>query len=280
MSFALILKLWILGVALVLTSCSEVKIIGMKSKSECEGANNLEQCIKSIENPNSLNWVSEFEWGEINESLNDTAFSESISVLPSWSYRLDIAPSETKVAILIKSDQQIEMIALKAGVEYQVSLRNEQLDNEFLSTLLLNLDEVENFQIKALDSKMNLNFSLQVLKNTSLAWNLTEAYLFYKWQVGSLDQLNVNSGYWNLPLSLLESDKLLIPDLEVDARVQVLAYGLLEEEGREGAIFDSKSVGSTEVEVPIAGEYVVVVENASDDMISVDSFQIGVKRVP
>lgn len=133
----------ILPSLLLCLSCSDVRVVGMSSESSCEDALDVSQCLRAIDSPNSLDWVSDFDWGELNESLNDTLLSVNTQIPAEWYLEVNLNASQGLGAVILRSDEEIDLRVLRGGEFTDILLENTLVDGLYISSLNLNYSRIE-----------------------------------------------------------------------------------------------------------------------------------------
>lgn len=133
----------ILPSLLLCLSCSDVRVVGMSSESSCEDALDVSQCLRAIDSPNSLDWVSDFDWGELNESLNDTLLRVNTQIPAEWYLEVNLNASQGLGAVILRSDEEIDLRVLRGGEYTDILLENAVVDGLYISSLNLNYSRIE-----------------------------------------------------------------------------------------------------------------------------------------
>lgn len=273
----LLLKLVLVVILWGILACSEVKFIGASSESQCTYANNLSQCLRNIEDPNSLDWVKEFDWGDLNESLNDTTHQRVTEVLAGWGYQLELEASGD-FAFLIRSSHPLQAQALHSGEMYVIALDDAQVGSEYISTLVLDLEDLTQLEFRAQDAEVDWDMSFHVLGRETNSWTLMSEYQHYLWRVVAQEELASGHGYWNEELNLLSGDLIDLSDLSSEAQVQVVSSDYVEDIGDYSPVYHSAQDTLTQVEIPVSGEYILVIENTTSTTLNISETIVDVQR--
>lgn len=261
----------------VFLACSEVKFVGASSESQCTYANNLSQCLRNIEDPNSLDWVKEYDWGELNESFNDTTHQRVTEILAGWGYQIEVEASGD-FAFLIRSSHPLQAQVLHADETYVISLSHAEVGSEFITTLVLDLESLTQLELRAQDPTVDWEMSFQVLGQEGEPWVLEDEYQHYLWRIEARESLAPGHGYWGEELDLLSGDILDLSSLSSEAQVQVVSSDYVEDLGDYSPLYHSSQDSLSRVEVPVSGEYIVVVENTSSVDLSILETTVDVQR--
>lgn len=263
---------------LLCLSCSDVRVVGVSSQSSCEDALDVNQCLRAIDSPNSLDWVSDFEWGELNESLNDTLLRVSVQIPAQWHFEANLNSSQGLGAVILRSEAEIDLRVLRDGEFNDILLDNTLVEGFYVSTLSLNYARIE--ALKFIPRDPALTPELAFVAIASEGSQISYSQLFYKRDVlmDFGEVLPAESGVWSDTLDLEPFDRVYSP---ADLPEVLSKFSLVQDVtdfSSQNFPFISTRDDELETQVNVSGEYALSVYNSDSLDVELESFEFHIER--
>lgn len=268
----------ILPSLLLCLSCSDVRVVGMSSESSCEDALDVSQCLRAIDSPNSLDWVSDFDWGELNESLNDTLLSVNTQIPAEWYLEVNLNASQGLGAVILRSDEEIDLRVLRGGEFTDILLENTLVDGLYISSLNLNYSRIEALKFTPRDPNSLTEVAFVAIASEDS--QISYSKLVYKkdFLMDLSQAVTAQSGIWSDTLDLEPFDRVYSSQ---DLPEVLSKFSLVEDVidfSSSNYPFLSTRDDELDLQVDVSGAYAFSLFNSDTVEVQLEDFEFHAER--
>lgn len=263
---------------LLCLSCSDVRVVGMSSESSCEDALDVSQCLRAIDSPNSLDWVSDFDWGELNESLNDTLLSVNTQIPAEWYLEVNLNASQGLGAVILRSDEEIDLRVLRGGEFTDILLENTLVDGLYISSLNLNYSRIEALKFTPRDPNSLTEVAFVAIASEDS--QISYSKLVYKkdFLMDLSQAVTAQSGIWSDTLDLEPFDRVYSSQ---DLPEVLSKFSLVEDVidfSSSNYPFLSTRDDELDLQVDVSGAYAFSLFNSDTVEVQLEDFEFHAER--